>query len=176
MLPVYTSLLTAAGASAWIPLNFEQRSYAASVAVNVLSGTLTYKVQYGMYDPSRNQEDVKSITRSGTTATLTWFDARAAKVGDSLAVTGAGAPLDGTYDIASVSSSTVVTYTVANSGATANLYPGPRAQWILTFDDATLVSKSASAAGAVPYVADAVRLVITAYTSGGAQMIVNQGR
>jgi hypothetical protein len=176
MLPVYTGLLTAAGASAWIPLNFEQHSFAASVAIDVLSGTLEFKVQYGMYDPSRDQEDVKSITRSTTTATMTWFAARAAKAADSIVVTGAGAPLDGTYDIATVTSSTVITYTVANSGAAANLYPGPRCQLIRTFDDPTITGKTATIAGAVPFVADAVRLVITSYTSGGVQMIVNQGR
>lgn len=175
MLPVVVEA-TAAGPSAWVPLSFEQRPFSASVFCEVMGGsTLTYKVQYGFYNPSADKEDVKSITRSTTTATLTWFAARGAAVGDSLVITGAGAPLDGTYDVASVTSSTVVTYAVANSGATANLYPGPRCQLIRVFDDATIVSKSASLAGAIPFVCDAVRVNITAYTIGRVAMTVNQG-
>src|SRR5215475_7696168 len=95
--------LGATGPGAWFPLDTIQSGFGVGYLVSVQeSSTLTYKIQHGFYDPSRDQYAVR-ITRSTTTATLTWADGTVMtpKVGDSLVVTGAGAPLDGTYDVAS---------------------------------------------------------------------------
>ncbi len=64
-----------------------------------------------------------TITRSTTTATVTFPTTQPHTLGgtsDYIVVSGTGSSnLDGTYPIASVSSDTVLTYTVANTGATA---------------------------------------------------------
>src|SRR5438874_124978 len=130
--------LGATGAGPWFPLDTIQSGFGVGYFCSVQgSSTLTYKIEHGFYDPSRDEQPVY-ITRSTTTATLTFPAACSPKVADSLVVTGAGAPLDGTYNIASVTSSTVVTYTVVNSGATVSV-AGAHALLIRTEDDPIVV-------------------------------------
>src|SRR5438876_11399107 len=101
--------LGATGAGPWFPLDTLQSGFGVGYFCSVQeSSTLTYKIQHGFYDPAVDEQAVR-ITRSTTTATLTFPNACSPKIGDSLVVTSAGAPLDGTYDIAGVTSSTVVT-------------------------------------------------------------------
>ena len=168
--------LSATGAGQWFPLDTIQSGFGVGYLVSVQdSSTLTYKIQHGFYDESRDRYACR-ITRSTTTATLTWNDGTlmTPKTGDSLVITGAGVPLDGVYDVASVTSSNVVTYTVANSGNTVS-NAGAMAMIIRTEDDPIVVSKTATTSGNIAFPANAIRLNLTAYTTGAAAMTVNQG-
>ena len=167
--------LGATGAGPWFPLDTLQSGFGVGYFCSVQeSSTLTYKIQHGFYDPSKDEQQVY-ITRSTTTATLTFLErACAPKIGDSIVVTGAGAPLDGTFDIAGVTSSTVVTYAVANSGNTVS-NAGAHALLIRTEDDPIVVSKTASTSGNIAFPINAMRLNVTAYTSGAVALTVNQG-
>lgn len=108
--------LTAAGYSAWVPINRYPSSFGVALALIFSSNTnLTASVQYAL-DPL--VEQACSITRSTTTATLTLTN-HGLSVDDSAIITCAQAPLSGEYTVASVTNQNVITYTVANSGATA---------------------------------------------------------
>ncbi len=167
--------LGAAGPGPWFPLDTIQSGFGVGYFCSVEQGaSLTYKIQHGFYDQSRDEQQVY-ITRSTTTATLTFLNAIIApKVGDSLVVTSAGAPFDGVFDVASVTSSTVVTYTVANSGATAS-GAGAMALLIRTEDDPIVVSKTASTSGNIAFPVNAIRLNVTTFSSGKVALTVNQG-
>lgn len=168
--------LGATGPGPWFPLDTIQSGFGVGYFCNVQeSSTLTYKIEHGFYDESRDRYACR-ITRSTTTATLTWNDATAMtpKIGDSIVVTGAGAPLDGTFQVAGVTSASVVTYTVANSGATVSA-AGSMALIIHTEDDPIVVSKTASTSGNIAFPVNAIRLNVTAFTSGAVSLTVNQG-
>lgn len=166
--------LGATGPGPWFPLDTIQSGFGVGYFCSVQeSSTVTYKIQHGFYDPAVDEQPV-IITRVTTTATLTFPKPMSPKVGDSLVITSAGAPFDGTYDIASVTSSTVVTYTVANSGATVS-GAGTKALLIRTEDDPIVVSKTASTSGNIAFPVNAIRLNLTAYTSGAVALTVNQG-
>ena len=168
--------LGATGPGPWFPLDTIQSGFGVGYICSVQeSSTLTYKIQHGFYDPSDGRDyNQVYITRSTTTATLTFPQAMSPKIGDSLVVISAGAPLDGVYEIAGVTSSTVVTYTVANSGVTAST-AGAKALLIRTQDDPVVVNKSATTDGNIAFPCNAIRLNVTAYTSGAVSLTVNQG-
>lgn len=160
-----TSLtLGAAGASAWIPLDSKRNPFSVALAGAVTSGgTLTYKVQHTL-------DNVQcavpcSITRSTTTATLTLADHGVTGTSDSITVQGAGAPFDGTFAVAGITDANVITYTVLNSGLTAS-GQGAKVAVARVFDHSSLTGKTANADGNYAYPVSAIRLNVTAYTSG----------
>lgn len=166
--------LGATGAGPWFPLDTIQSGFGVGYLCSVQDGsTLTYKIQHGFYDPSVD-ETYPRITRVTTTATVVFPSACSPKVGDSLVVVAAGAPFDGTFDIASVTNSTTVTYTVLNSGLTvANA--GAHILLIRTEDDPIVVSKTGTTSGNIAFPTNAIRLNLTAFTSGAVSLTVNQG-
>lgn len=114
MLPIQVRI-SAAGSTNWVPIDRYPSSFSVALGVTFSSNkNLTVSVDYTL-DPLVAQPC--SITRSATTATLTLTN-HGLSVADSVVVTGAGAPLDGTYAVAGVTDQNVITYTVANSGAT----------------------------------------------------------
>ncbi len=162
----------AAGSSAWIPLDLNRLPFIVSLGATITSGaSLTYKVQHTFDDLALQQQC--SITRSTTTATLTLTD-HGLTAGDSIIVENAGAPFDGTYDIATVTNANVVTYTVANSGATASAL-GSTVIVLRCFDQSEIVSKTTKADSNYDFPASACRLTITSYSSGKVTLAVTQG-
>jgi hypothetical protein len=162
----------AAGPSAWIPINRYQTPLNIGFGVTLSSGaTLTYKIQHTFDDPQETY--ACQITRSTTTATVVLTD-HGLVVNDSITVSGAGAPLDGTYTVASVVDANSVTYTVANSGATVSA-PGARLAKHRVFDHEQVTGKTANEDGNYAYSVCAIRLNVTAYTGGKATLTVIQG-
>lgn len=129
----------------------------------------TYSVQYSHDSPLDSV--TCSISRSSTTATLTLTN-HGLTTNDSIVVSGTGdSNLDGTYGVAGVTNQNVITYTVADTGATAAV---GKVSVMRVFNHPTLVSKTASADGNIAYPVRAVRLTITSYTAGYVTMLVSQ--
>lgn len=176
-------IAAAAGPTAWIPLDYVHPTFGIGYYCSVQqSASLTYKIQHGWLDLARDSQgngEVQDprITRSTTTATLTFRTAMSPKVGDSMRITGSDVAADtmyGTYDVATVTNSTTVTYTVVNTGVTANV-PGTRVQYIRVQDDPVNTGLTASAEGNLAFPCYAMRLYVTGYVSGAVALIVNQG-
>jgi hypothetical protein len=167
--------LGATGAGPWVPIDTEQTAFGVGYIVSVQGGsTLTFKTQHGWSAPTDQGITPVSLTRSSTTATLTMPNPFSPKVGDSLVIAGAGAPFDGTFDIASVTNSTTVTYTVANSGATAAPAAGVIVSVIRTADDPVVTGKTATTEGNLAFPCSHLRLNLTAWSAGAAIMTLFQ--
>lgn len=158
------------GSTPWHRVDDKQSPFNLAFAVDV-QGTGTYTVQHGFC----NFNDRKSpkITRSTTTATLT-LPNHGLQVGDSLVVGGAGAPLDGTYDIASVVDANNVTYTVANSGNTAN-NDGAWCTPIRVYPHSSVAAQTTSKDGNYAFPVNVIRCTCTVSGTGQYAFHVNQG-
>lgn len=162
----------ATGVTAWYPVAWAVAPVAIELAAFVDSGaTLTYKAQYttdALLPLNCN------ITRSTTTATLK-LPNHNLTTNDSIIVVGSGdTNLDGTYTVASVVDANTITYTVANTGSTQSagtvgVIP------LHVFDHGTITGKSADFDGSISVPVTAVRLNVTAWTSGGVTMLIKQG-
>lgn len=160
----------AAGFSSWIPVDSFLNSPGVALGCSISSGgSLTYKVQH-TFDNFTDYTPV-GLTRSTTTATMV-FPSHGLTTNDSIVVIGAGAPFDGTYAVASVTDANTITYTVANSGATAAQGRCVRTR---VFDHASITGKTANSDGNYAYPITACRINITAYTGGNVTLAVRQG-
>ena len=189
--------MNANGNSQWVPVSSRESWFGIGLAVVLSSGaSLTYTVQFTMDYPFIPADGDMiwpnaSITRSGTTATVVDSGnnglGHGLSVNDSVIIKGTGATnLDspgpaaglGVGDVgvtvASVVSSTSWTYTVANSGPTADTGNTKIAR-LRVFNHATLVGLTARNNGSLNYPVQAVRLNVTGYSSGFADLIVLQG-
>lgn len=150
-------------------LDYRQRPFGAALRANLPSTvTATYTANYTLDDPQA-QLIPTAITRSTTTASLTYAN-HGLNAGDYIRVTNAGAPFDGLYKVASVTSSSIVTYTVANSGLTT-------AKTTATFTPMRVTAltafsaKTTAADGSISYPVRAVNLDVTAYSGTGQVML-----
>ena len=176
----------ATGVSAWVQVDHLQKAFGVGfrcTAGGHATPDLTYKVQHAF--STRVQDTVIRITRSTTTATLTFNAATAFNgidawvshglaVGDNVVVRGAGAPLDGTFAVATVSSNRVVTYTVANSGVTVAA-PQASVERLYVGDHPIVTGATTSQDGNYAYPPNYVRTNITAWTAGTVTLSLNQG-
>ncbi len=191
MRPVRVTL-NAAGYSQWVPVDYIEAWFGIGVAV-VLSedGNLTYTVQhtfdYEYIDPADNTSLV-TIARVGTVATVTdtgpWGIGHGLTTGDNVIIKGSGSPnldspasLFGQGDvgvnIALTPSPTTYTYTVANSGPTTdggNCHVARRRIFA-----STLAAQTARGTVTYNYPVRAIRLYVSIYTAGFADMTVLQG-
>jgi hypothetical protein len=156
-------------ATPWHRMDDRQSPFNVGFFVDV-QGTGTYTVEHGF----ANFNDVKlpKITRSTTTATVT-LPNHGLQVGDSLVVWGCGAPLDGTFPVASVTDANVVTYTVANSGVAAGA--DPHCVPIRVFQHSSVASKTTSQDGNYAFPVNCVRCTCTVAGTGKYAFHVNQG-
>ena len=177
----------ATGPSGWVEIDYLQKAFAVGFLCTVGGATapsMIYKIQAGFY--SGNYDTELTLTRSTTTATLTFKAAytdpntQAAWVNhglsttDSIVVNGAGAPFDGTFQVASVTDSRVITYTVLNSGATTAA-PGFRVARMFVSDHPIVTGATGSTAGNYAYPINYVRTNITTFGSGSLTLSLNQG-
>lgn len=162
------------GNSPWCMDNYLQRSYKIGMGAMITSGAvLTFGVQHSFDDPVSNRRPV-SISRTTTVATVTDVDHRLS-VGDSVIVDGSGDPnLDGTYDVASVVDANTYTYTVANTGAAAGSVNTYLAS-LRVFNHSTMTGLSARTDGNYEFPVRAIRLRVSAYTSGKVDLEILQG-
>jgi hypothetical protein len=164
----------AAGASAWIPLDIQQRPFVVALAASLdYLGNLTYTVQYSPDSPWRTQYVTISIT--GTTATMTFPAAHGLVVGDSVTVLNSGdTHIDGVYAVASVPSATTLTYTVSGTTLT-NALPPCQCVPMRAFNLSGMTGLTARADGNFNAPVAAVRINVTAYTAGKVTLEVSQG-
>jgi len=168
-----TVRMAAAGYSGWVPVDRLQNNFNVYVGVKLSSGAvLTYTVQYTSDDLWKYMHC--EISRSTTTATLKLIN-HGLSVGDNINVQGSGSSnLDGSYQVASVVDADNITYTVSNTGATADTGDA-KVSIGRVFSHITLVDQTASADGNFVNSIQACRLYVSAYTSGLADMTVLQG-
>jgi hypothetical protein len=176
----------ATGPSDWIMVNYLQRSFNIGYNCTVGGATapsMTYSLEGGYW--SGNYDTEVHITRSTTTATLkfnaingpngsAWVNHGLA-VGDSLIINSAGAPLDGTYRVASVTDSRTVTYTVANSGVTVST-PGTFVTRIFVRTGlAGVTGVTGATAGSITTPINFLRSNIATFGSGALTLSFDQG-
>lgn len=174
-----TVRVSSATFSPWIPLNRLQRSFAVGIGVKLSSNAnLAYAVQHTydqLYSDVWAQNFVK-ISRTTTVATVTTKVNHGLLVGDWIQILNAGDPnLNGEYSVASVTSQTVFTYTVANTGAAADTGQATL-QSARVFDNVILPTGTTTSGDtnySDPVVA--VRLLVGTYVAGYADMNVIQG-
>lgn len=154
---------SAAGALSWIPQPFQGSSYQSGVAVSLSEGaTLTYSVEFSLDNPYKQLDC--SISRSATTATVTFKENHGKAVGDSIQVNSTREDnLAGVHAIASVPSETTLTYTVSDTGSTSE---NAKAVLYTVYAHPDLSALSANAEAGFVQPPTVVRLNVTAYTSG----------
>ena len=114
-----------AGYTCWYRVNSKATQFMVGLFIELGNGgTGTYNYQLGYSDTSLDVVNAQ-ITRSGTTATISTplpaggngvtNNLASMKTGDSVVVSGAGDPFDGTFDVTMTAG--VPTYTVPNSGS-----------------------------------------------------------
>lgn len=177
MRPILVTLAPAAApaVTAWIPVNYLQVDFAISLAGIISSGaSLTWQIQHTFDDPGpQGLVDVK-ITRAATVATVVHPNHHAS-VGDSIVVIEAGdANLNGTYDIASIVDANTYTYTVANTGATADIGCS-KLNLLRVFTHASLTGQTGRADGNYAFPIQALRGRVTVWASGTLDLLVLQG-
>lgn len=171
-----TVTLSAVGNSVWIPVDYRQNSFAVALAVDLNSAAsgITYEVQHTLDDPGKKVVPT-SITRSGTTVTVSFANPHGLNVNDSIIVEGSGfAGGDGTFAVATVPSVTSLTYTSGTSG-TATGNTDTRIVLLRVFPHEFLTAKTVSDDGNYAFPVHAVRLNVSALTAGSATLIVTQG-
>lgn len=166
----YVDTTTTGTVSPWHMLDWRQNPFSVSFQVDAVGGA-AFIIELGYSDLVSKKV---TVTRSTTTATLTYAN-HGLTTGDSVIVYNCGAPLDGTFTVTR-SSSNVVTYTVANSGATA-VYPDlARAIFIKpmthsSFSSPATASIDCQAGAPVQF----VRLKVTTGAAGNATLLISQG-
>lgn len=168
--------LSAVGNSPWIPLDYRQSSFSVGLAVDLDSAAagITYEVQHTL-DNLGEKVVPASISRTGTTVTVTFATPHRLNVNDSIIVEGSGFNGgDGTFSVATVPSATSLTYTSSVSGtATGNV--DTRVVLLRVFPHEFLTGKTTSDDGNYAFPVQAVRLNVSALTAGSATLIVSQG-
>jgi hypothetical protein len=171
---------TAAGGAAgpWIPLDYLQRPFNVGLFVSLSEDAsgITYTVEHSPDNPNNIKGNtVASLSRTTTVATLTMSLAHGLVTGDSVTIYNSGdANLDGTYAVASTPTATSLTYTVANTGATAGS-PYTQAVLMRVFPHDFMAGLTARADGNYAFPVMASRLHITAWTAGSATLELTQG-
>ncbi len=168
----YQITLGAAGSSPWKKVDPHKRSWAMSAAVTLdATANLTYSVEYSYDDTGANIPC--TISRTTTVATITFPSPHGLTTADSVIVTGTGSTnLDGSFAVASVPSSTTVTYTVSNTGITSAIHPqvSPMRVFALTALAAQTAKKDSNFTAPIW----AIRLTISSYTAGSATLTALQ--
>jgi len=158
--------LSAAGSANWIPVSEIGAHFGIGIGVNVSNGgTLTYSIQHSFDDPQTTIDC--TIARVTTVATVTFTSPHGKDVGDSIAVSGITEDnLLGTFAVASVPSTTTLTYPVADTGSAAE---SAKAVLFSVFEHDTLTGLTGNADGGYTLPPSAVRLTISAFTDGVAE-------
>lgn len=168
-------LPAAVAAGNWVSVDSRQSNFNVGVSFDVsTSASLTFKLQEAWYDPISDRVNTQNITRSTTTVTAVFPQPHGLKVGDSVTVFGAGAGIDGTYDVATTADNKTITYTVANSGVTAPTGTVTICKFHVQ-DDATITAKTSSIYGSVSVPCSYIRGNVTVWVSGNVAMTVSQG-
>lgn len=164
----------ALGSTLWTLLDKQQAPFNVGLGAMITSGaSLTYSVQYTYDDPGANPRRVL-VSRAAAVATVIDPDHRLS-VGDNIVVIGTGSVvLDGSFDVATIVDANTYTYTVANSGPTADVNASTVVSmrvYSLTALAAQTTRKDANLT--IPVMA--VRLNVSVYASGKVDLDILQG-
>jgi hypothetical protein len=171
-----TVSLSAVGVSPWIPLDYRQNPFSVSLAVDLDSAAsgITYEVQHTLDNLGKKVNPI-TITRSGTTVTVVYLTPHGLNVNDSIVVEGSGVTgMDGTFNVASVGSTTSLTYTSGTSGA-ATGNSDTSTVLLRVFPHEFLTGKTTSDDGNYGFPVMACRLSVSAHSAGSATLLVIQG-
>lgn len=191
MRPVKVTM-NAAGYSQWVPIDYIESWFGVTIAV-VLSedASLTYTVQHtfdNTYLDMYTTTNVVGIARAATLATVTDNGphniGHGLTTGDSVIVKGSGStyldspmatfePGDLGWTVASTPTNKTYTYAVTNAGPTAD--SGNAHVVRLRVSNSTLVNQTVRASVTYEYPVQGVRLYVSSYTAGFADMIILQG-
>ena len=191
----YTAAGSAGATTPWVVIDRKLASFGVGIGV-VLSedANLTYTVQH-TFDPfGPDWELPVSLVRAAGVVTATFSYQHGLTTTDTLLVRASGSsqmdsqpyarqigppwplnvgqPLP--FAVASTPSNTTITYAVANAGPAAD-NGVTMAQIIRTFNNATLAAQTTKGNTNYVFPVSAVRLVLTAWTAGFAQLEVLQG-
>lgn len=165
--------------SPWLPLDYLQRQFNAGLFVSLSADAtgITYSVEYTPDNPNNIKgNSFVSLTRVTTVATLTMALPHGLVVGDAVKIYNSGdANFDGDQTVATVPSPTSLTYAVANVSVTVG---GAYTQAIFmrVFPlAAALTAATTKQSAMLGTPAWAVRLNVTAWTTGSATLEVVQG-
>ncbi len=155
--------LDAAGNAPWHVVDYRISDFGIGIGVNVSSGsTLTYSIQHTFDNPFTIVP--VTIARVTTTATVTFAEPHGKSIGDSINITGTREDnLAGVFDIATVPSTTTLTYTVLDTGSAAE---SAKATVFSVFEHDSLTGLSVNADGGYTLPPSAVRLICSAHTTG----------
>lgn len=166
--------------SAWVPINQIQNAFQIGLGCAISSGaSATYKVQHTFDEPGPEGLHPISISRVTTTATVVDVGVdglgHGLSVSDNVLIQETGSTnLDGSYAVASIVSATSYTYTVANSGATAD-QGNAKAHNFRVYDHAIITGQTGRIDGNYAFPIQAVRLNVTTWASGKVELTVLQG-
>lgn len=177
----------ALGFTPWVPIDYLQNGFAIGLGFSVSSGaSLTATVQHTFDDILQNDHPV-IITQATTVITVTdggftqpyagayGLGGHNLSVGDWVSITGSKAPsMDGQYSVTTVPNNTSYTLTSLVS-QTATADPGVQIASARVYPHATLAGVSARQDGNYAFPPMAIRLNLTAYTSGIASLMIRQG-
>lgn len=169
--------LGAAGNSTWRRIDQHKHYFALGLGATLNSaGNLTYTVQHSFDDPNSNT--LCTFSQSTTTVTVTFPSAHGLTTADSVIIVGSqvqapnqtnASSIDGTYNVASVPSTTTITVTVTPSQtAVGTVTCSP----MRVFNHASLAAKTTSSDGNYAYPIMAVRLNVSSYTAGNVTLTV----
>jgi hypothetical protein len=164
----------AAGASAWIPLDYQQRPFNVALIASLdYQGSLTYSVQYSPDNPWLQTPMV--LTQAAGVGTATFANPHGLVVGDSITSLNTGDPnMNGVFPVASVPTANSLTFSCP--GATLALGLPPSAAVLMrVFNHDTMVNLTARQDGNFLAPVRAVRVNVTAYTAGKVTLEVLQG-
>lgn len=175
------SLGTTGGSTDWITIDYIQKAFAVGGRCTVGGATApsgTYKVQHA-FSSLLPDTEVK-ITRSTTTATVTFLSNvsgfnHGLTTNDAIRVAASGSTaLDGDFNVASVTSATVITYACANAGAAA-AQPGVTVERLFVGDNAFVTGATTSQDFSYAYPPNYIRATVTGSGSGVLTLSLNQG-
>lgn len=170
-----TVTLSAVGVSPWIPVNYRQSPFSVGLAVHfdAAASGITYEVQHTLDNLGKKVTPV-SISRTGTTVTVTFSDPHQLRVNDSIVVEGSEIPTgDGTFAVATVPSATSLTYTTSGSGNVTGS-PNTRVVLLRVLPHEFLTAKNTPDDGNYGFPVTAIRLNVSARTAGSVTLVVNQ--
>lgn len=158
----------AAGATDWKQIDPNKIYFGMGFGVTLsASASLTYSVQHSFDNVGANL--ICTISRSTTTATITFPVPHGLTTADSIIVTGTNSTtFDGNFNVASVPSTTTITYTVTNAGplSVINALVSP----MRVFNNSTVAAQTTAKDGNYAFPIFAVRLNVTSYSSGVATL------
>ena len=172
--------VSAAGQSPWLFVDSRRYNgrFNASLAVTLSqAATLTYTVELTYDQNSKERDQQVSISRAATVATITLND-HGLQVGDSVVLFDSNftthspeSNFEGVFQVATTPTDNTYTITVANTGTTSGI---ARQRSFRVFNHPTLQGDTADEGGVQNEPVTAVRLNVTSYTGGSAQLTVLQ--